>query len=111
MASLKNNTLKEMMTQGTKEWVYVIPTVGGNVLTSLINAFVDNFLALLGLPPKDASQSQFEILSVKYKPFYSQCILASRDQIFCQVYTELSHLEVGLSRDILKSLNLYYVYC
>ena len=35
-----------MMTQETKEWVYVIPTVGGNVLTSLINKFVDNFLAL-----------------------------------------------------------------
>ena len=64
-----------MMTQETKEWVYVIPTVGGNVLTSLINKFVDNFLALLGLPLKDTSQSQFEILSVKYKPFYSQCIL------------------------------------
>lgn len=44
-----------MMTQGTKEWVYVIPTVGGNVLTSLINEFVDNFLALLDLPPKDTS--------------------------------------------------------
>ena len=99
-----------MMTQETKEWVYVIPTVGGNVLTSLINKFVDNFLALLGLPPKDTSQSQFEILSVKYKPFYSQCILASRDHIFSQ-RTELSHLEVGLSRDILKSLNLYFVYC
>lgn len=62
------------MTQETKEWVYVIPAVSGNVLTSLINEFVDNFLALLGLLPKDTSQSQFEILNVKCKPFY--CILS-----------------------------------